>query len=148
MCGSVAPPLSLSTAGTDRRQHQGLPICCVISGILPNRVSPSHLRLSACSNTTTYTPSTRLLIHFTAGSPSSAPWEGNGSAGRSDSINVRRKHTSFITNTGSVQGDSLTALPSNKMTAYKQTVCLAVVPLGTEQLSDTDRVITVSCKDV
>lgn len=89
----VAPPLSPSTAGTDRRQHRGLPICRVIGATLPKRVPPPHHRLSARGNATTYTPSTRLLIHFTTGSPSSAPWESGGSAGWPNSINGRGKHT-------------------------------------------------------
>lgn len=48
--------------------------------------------LSAWGNTNTYSLSTHLVIHFTTGPPSSAPWESNGSAGWPNSINVSGKY--------------------------------------------------------
>lgn len=114
--------------------HQGLPICCVIRASLPYSVSLPDCRLCDRSNTTTCLPSTILAMHFTVGSPMSAPWESSGSVcGLIQSMLGENTH-----NIHHQQGTNPRKFPTSLMT-INSNYFPSVVPLSTERLlSDRD----------
>lgn len=121
----------LSLLSSNQQMHQ---VCSVIRASLPNSVSLPHRRLCACSNTTTCLPSTILAIHFTVGSPLSAPWESSGSVcGLIQSMLGENTH-----NIHHQQGTNPRKFPASLMTINSNDFP-SVVPLSSERLlSDRD----------